>query len=74
MSERIREGAKVVASDGEEIGVVEALDGDRIRLVRAVDGQPRLLPLSCVEDIDAEGVRLQVSGAGAERQAARPVP
>lgn len=64
MSERIREGAKVIASDGVMVGIVEALEGDRIRLAAREAGGERFLPLAWVEEVGEEAIRLSVSGTG----------
>ncbi len=64
MSERIREGAKVIASDGVVVGIVEALDGDRIRLAVSEAGGQRFLPLAWIEEVGDDAIHLSVSGTG----------
>ena len=63
-AEQIREDMKVCGPDGEQIGTVDSCEGDRIKLTRAdsPDGQHHFVPLSQVEGIEGDTVRLRTRG------------
>ena len=60
-SSQIREHMEVIGADGGHVGTVDKVEGDRIKLTktdRGAGGEHHYLPLSLVEEIDADAVRL----------------
>lgn len=58
---RIRQHMQVVGSDGRHVGTVDDVEGDEIKLTRrdpAAGGQHHLIPLSSVDSIEADKIRL----------------
>lgn len=58
---QIREHMEVIGADGGHVGTVDKLDGDRIKLTktdRGAGGEHHYIPISLVEEIDADAVRL----------------
>ena len=60
-STQIREHMEVIGADGGHIGTVDKIDGERIKLTktdRGSGGTHHFVPLSLVEEIDADAVRM----------------
>lgn len=58
---QIREHMEVIGADGGHVGTVDKLDGDRIKLIKAdrgAGGDHHYIPISLIEEIDADAVRL----------------
>ena len=58
---QIREHMEVIGADGGHIGTVDAVEGDRLKLTktdRGSGGEHRFLPLSLIEELDADAVRM----------------
>lgn len=58
---QIREHMEVIGADGGHVGTVDHLDGERIKLTktdRGSGGEHHYIPISLVEEIDADAVRL----------------
>ncbi len=58
---QIREHMEVIGADGGHVGTVDHVDGDRLKLTRSdrgAAGQHHFIPLSLIEEIDADAVRL----------------
>ena len=57
----IREHMEVIGADGGHVGTVDKVEGGRIKLTkgdRGAGGLHHFIPLSLVEEIDADAVRL----------------
>ncbi|HWX46440.1 MAG TPA: DUF2171 domain-containing protein [Roseomonas sp.] len=57
----IKEHMEVVGADGGHVGTVDKIEGERIKLTkddRGAGGQHHYIPLSLVEEIDPNAVRL----------------
>lgn len=57
----IREHMEVIGANGGHIGTVDKIEGERIKLTkddRGAGGKHRYVPLSLVEEVDADAVRL----------------
>ena len=68
----IKEHMTVIGNDGGHVGTVDKLEGDRIKLTKADDpdgsGQHHhYIPVSAVEAVDDEGVRLSMPADRARR-------
>ena len=58
---QIREHMEIIGADGGHVGTVDKLDGDRLKLTksdRGSDGEHHYIPVSLIEEIDADAVRL----------------
>ena len=58
---QIREHMEIIGADGGHVGTVDKLDGDRLKLTksdRGSGGEHHYIPVSLIEEIDADAVRL----------------
>jgi hypothetical protein len=64
---QIKEDMTVVGSDGEHVGTVDGVEGDSIKLTRndSPDGEHHYVPVSAVESVEGDEVRLSMSAAEA---------
>ncbi len=66
----IREHMELIGADGGHIGTVDKIEGERIKLTktdRGSGGQHHYVPLSLVEEVDADAVRMSFSSELAEQ-------
>ena len=67
---QIREHMEVIGADGGHIGIVDKIEGERIKLTktdRGSGGQHHFVPVSLVEEIDADAVRMSFRSELAEQ-------
>lgn len=60
-SSQINEHMEVIGADGGHVGTVDKVEGDRIKLTktdRGSAGEHHYIPISLIEEIDADAVRL----------------
>ncbi len=66
----IREHMEVIGADGGHIGTVDKIEGERIKLTktdRGSGGQHHYVPVSLVEEVDADAVRMSFKSELAEQ-------
>lgn len=73
-AQAIAEHMKVVGSDGQHVGTVDRVEGERIKLTRSDspggDGhQHHFLPLSSVQTVEDDTVKLSISSERAKLMA-----
>jgi hypothetical protein len=69
---RIREHMEVIGNDGTHVGTVDKVEGDRIKLTKQDDpdgshAHHHFLPVSAIESVNDNQVRLNMPGDRARR-------